>query len=111
VLTNLAVAADSHWTGKLPGMGYQGDLQSFRGLYAVLYRNYSGVAHPTYRGLNHVVEDLAPTRRRVALEGQYEGNGPYGMATVIFALALYVAAYGLGWPRSAEINEIFARRA
>jgi hypothetical protein len=109
VLTNLAVAADRHWTGLLPGFDDQEEVKSFRGLYAILYRNYSGVAHPTYRGLNHVVEDLGPTRRRVGLEGPYDSNGPYGIATVIFALGLYVAGNTLGWPQGPDVNAIFER--
>jgi hypothetical protein len=83
-LVNLASAVDQHWSGKLPGIGGRGDVQSFRGLYAVLYRNYSGLPHPTYRGLNHVVEDLGVGRRRVRLEPAYDGSGPYGIATMIW---------------------------
>jgi hypothetical protein len=108
-LANLAIAVDGRWADMLPGMGTQDEVKSFRGLYAILYRHYSGVAHPTYRGLNHVVEDLSPTRRRVVLEARYEDNGPYGIATAIFALALYVVANTLGWPRPDEINAIFER--
>lgn len=109
ILTNLAAAADAYWAGKLPGMGGEGELKSLRGFYAMLYRNYSGVAHPTFRGLNHVVDDLGPTRRQVRLENEYEGNGPYGLATLIFGLALHVAAQTLGWPSPGEINAIFER--
>lgn len=108
-LANLAVAADQHWAGKLPGMGPQADVKSFRGFYAILYRNYSGTAHPTYRGLNHVIEELDPFRRRVVLEQPYASHGPYGIATVIFALGLYVAAHALGWPQAVEVNAIFGR--
>jgi hypothetical protein len=109
VLASLAAAADGHWAGTLPGMGASPEVNSFRGLYAVLYRNYSGVAHPTYRGLNRVVEDLGATRRRVGLETEYEGSGPCGIGTVIFALGLYVTAITLGWPQIAEIEAIFER--
>ncbi len=107
ILTNLATAADAWWAGKLPGLGPQTEPASFRGLYAVLYRDYSGVAHPSFRGLNPVVEDLSPIHRRVRLESRYEGHGPYGMATVIFALALYVASDTLGWPQASEITGAF----
>jgi hypothetical protein len=109
ILTNLAVAADRHWAGRLPGMGGRGETSSFRGLYAILYRDYSGVAHPTYRGLNRVVDELGPTRRRIRLERPYEGNGPYGIATVVFALGLYVSATTLNWPRAEDIEMAFER--
>lgn len=51
-LENMAKEADRYWTGRLPGMAGKGKAQSFRGFYAVVYRNYSGFAHPTCRGLN-----------------------------------------------------------
>lgn len=109
ILTNLAFAADAHWTGALPAMRGRGEAMSFRGLYALLYRYYSGVAHPSMQGLNRVVDDLGGTRHRVRLESQYQGNGPYGLATMVFALALYVAANTIGWPRAPEIEAIFER--
>jgi hypothetical protein len=109
VLADLAIAADGCWANALPGMGGHRETKSFRGLYAILYRNYSGVAHATYRGLNPVVEDLSPIRRQVRLEGHYEGNGPYGIATVIFTLALYIVADPLGWPNAGAINPIFEK--
>lgn len=59
-LTNLAVAADKRWEGELPGMGAHGELKSFRGFYALLYRGNSGFAHPTFRGLNVVAAEVAP---------------------------------------------------
>jgi hypothetical protein len=80
VLPNLAIAADKHWAGKLPAMGSHRELHSFKGLYAVLYRQYSGTAHPSYIGLNHVVEDVTATRKRVVVEKPPEGRGPFGMA-------------------------------
>jgi hypothetical protein len=97
VLADLAAAADQYWAGRLPGMGASPEVRSFGGLYAVLYRIYSGMAHPTYRGLNRVVEDIGDGgRRRVGLEAEYEGNGPYGIGIVILALGLYVTANTLG---------------
>ncbi|HET7444520.1 MAG TPA: DUF5677 domain-containing protein [Solirubrobacterales bacterium] len=108
-LTNLAVAADKRWEGVLPGMGAHGELKSFRGFYALLYRNSSGFAHPTYRGLNAVAAEVEPGRQRVWLEERYEGTGPYGMATLIFGFGLYLANAALGWPEADEITAIFDR--
>jgi hypothetical protein len=109
VLTNLAVAADQHWAGRLPGMGAHTTTQSFRGLYAVLYRTYSATAHPSYSGINPVVEDVAPGRQRVIIEREPDGRGPFGMATVLFGLGLFVAAASLGWPPEADITAVFER--
>jgi hypothetical protein len=109
VLEQLAEAADAHWGGKLPGMGAATESRSFSGLYVALYRNYSGTSHASYRGLNPVVEDVTITRKRVVLEDRYEGRGPYGMATTVYALALFVAAESLGWPRATEVTAAFDR--
>lgn len=109
VLASVAEEADRHWAGKLPGMGGQGETKSWRGFYAIVYRNYSGFAHPTFRGLNPVVVDLSPTRKQVRLEEPYEGSGPYGMATVIFGLSLLVASTALGWPKADDVVAIFER--
>lgn len=109
VLESVAEEADRHWGGKLPGMGGKGEVKSWRGFYAIVYRSYSGFTHPTYRGLNPVVVDLSPTRKRVQLEEPYEGSGPYGMATVIFGLSLLILAEALGWPKADGVVAIFER--
>lgn len=109
VLANLAIAADKHWAGKLPAMGSHRELHSFKGLYAVLYRNYSATAHPSYIGLNHVVEDVSDIRKRAVLEKPPEGRGPFGMATVVYGLGLYVAAQSLGWPGAHQVTAAFDR--
>jgi Family of unknown function (DUF5677) len=111
-LVNLAEAADKAWAGKLAAAGHgpSSQMRSFRGLYGVLYRMYSGSAHPTVRGLNPVVEDITATEKRIVLEKSYQDvSGPYGMATVIYALALYVAALSLGWPDPDRIEAAFQR--
>ena len=108
-LETLTVEADTYWANRLPGMGASHQRDSLRGFYAILYRSYSGVAHPSFRGLNPVVEDVTATRRRVVLEKPYEGGGPYGMATVIYAFGLYVAAASLSWPDAARVTAAFDR--
>lgn len=50
------------------------------------YRNYSAGAHPSY-----------------------EGRGPYGLAIVIYSLALWVAASSLGFPDTDNIESASQR--
>lgn len=88
-------------------MGAHTERDSFRGFYAVLYRGYSATAHPSFLGLNHVVEDVSPIVRRVVVEQPTSDRGPFGMATVVFALGLYVAAEALGWPDPGRISAAF----
>jgi hypothetical protein len=109
ILPNLAIAADKHWAGKLPGMGSHQQPSSFKGFYAFLYRNHSETAHPSFIGLNYVVEDVTETRKRVILEKAPQGRGPFGMATVVYALGLYVAAQSLGWPDAQRVDAAFER--
>lgn len=107
-LEQLALAADTYWTGKIPGVEARSKLNSFRGLYASLSRWYSGMVHPTALGLNRVTDDLKRSRRRIRTDAEYTGSGPYGMATVVFGLALFAAPYALGWPSTEEIDAAFS---
>ena len=106
-LADLAVTADRYWGGRLPGMGAHTNLESFRGWYALLYRYYSGIAHPSVRGLNPVFDKVGRTRRSIRLESEYRGHGPYGMATVVYAMALFVAGRSFGWPSDSEVHSAF----
>jgi hypothetical protein len=110
-LEQLAEAADKAWDGRLEaiGLGSASQPKSFRGLYAFVYRNYSAGAHPSLRGLNPVVEDVTVTRKRIVVEGPYDGSGPYGLATVLYAVALYVAAAALQWPDTDDVEAVFER--
>jgi hypothetical protein len=107
-LEALAEDADMHWSGKLPGVG-AGTMFSLRGLYIVLYRQFSGTAHPSFRGINPVVVDITVTRKRVILEKRFDGRGPFGMATVIYGFALYVMGASLGWPEAGQVTAAFGR--
>jgi Family of unknown function (DUF5677) len=109
VLANLAGDADDYWEGTVEGIQSRHERRSFRGLYATAYRYQSGLAHPGERSLHPVVEDVTATHKLVKLEDSVDGNGPYGMATTVYALGLLVAEHSLGWPTNAEVNAIFAR--
>jgi hypothetical protein len=106
-LASKATLADRHWAPRIEAFREEG-LGSFRGLYTILFRQHSGLVHATFRGINHVSIDLDPPRKRIVLEDvAQEGNGPYGMATVVYGLGLLAAAESLGWPGSAEIERVF----
>ncbi len=107
-LEALAQEADEHWTGRLPGLSGE-TTSSLRAMYTVLYRQYSGAAHPSFRGLNAVVIDVSATRKRVVLEAPFEGRGPFGMATVTYAMALFIVSDSLGWPEHSRVTRAFER--
>jgi len=109
VLADLATAADLYWGGQIPGMATGDRVVSFRGWYGLVYRHYSAVAHPTIRGLHRVVDDVGGVKRRVVIERADQGDGPYGMGVLIFAVALFVASQSLDWPSKDEITEVFDR--
>lgn len=109
-LADLAIAADKRWDGRVRGMGKHTEALSLSGWYAVLYRGYSAMAHPSERGLNRVAEELAPGRLRIDLEVPASGRtGPYGMATFVYGVALYIAAEALSWPDASAVSTIFDR--
>ena len=107
-LDRLAEQADEHWSARIESHGARGDLGTFRGLYAFAYRYHSALAHPGERGLHPVVEDISETRKRVKIEDTFEGRGPYGMATVIYAMALLVSEQTFAWPAATAVDAIFA---
>ena len=108
-LASKAIAADTYWAPRIEQFRSEG-LGSFRGLYTILFRQHSGLVHATMRGINHVSVDLEPPRMRIVSEDVApEGNGPYGMATVVYGLGLLVAAEALGWPDATAIEDVFDR--
>jgi hypothetical protein len=107
-LASKAAMADKHWIPRIEALQPH-SLRSLRGFYTILFREQSGLVHATMRGLNHVTIDLAPSRKRVVLEGPPGESSPYGMATVVYGIGLLVAAQSLGWPDADEIEAIFAR--
>lgn len=112
-LADLAVAADKAGSGKLPGIdgNIKAPARSFRGHYAVIYRYTSTTAHPSFTGINRVVEQAGAAARVVHLEESGPGRDwdPYGTATLIYGLCLFVASASLGWPESARVDSIFGR--
>lgn len=107
-LEALAEEADEYWTSRLPGLN-SGTMWSLRGMYTVLYRQFSGTAHPSFRGLNSVVVDISATRKRVVLEAPFEGSGPFGIATIIYGMTLFIVSDPLGWPEHARVARVFGR--
>ncbi len=121
-LIELAVAADQRWLGVLPGFNgdhddaeesddEEPDGQSFRKLYAIVYRHTSAFAHPSWRGLGRVTLDSRRTVRRVAMEQADPAYpfDPVGLGTLIFATGLFVAGEALGWPAPEAVVAIFNR--
>jgi hypothetical protein len=106
-LASKALVADDFWEPRIDALGVD-EFGSFRGLYTILFRQHSGLVHSTYRGLNHVIEHVSPTGRRVVLETSLGGRGPYGMAVAVYGLALLVAAQAIGWSSADDVEALFA---
>jgi hypothetical protein len=50
---------------------------------------------------------LDGSHKRVQLEERPpDMHGPFGLATIVFALGLYVAAETIGWPGKFEIDRV-----
>jgi hypothetical protein len=108
-LSTRAVLADEYWAGRLPALVGSETTHSYRGLYAVVYRQLSAVDHASVMGLGPVVVDLPDGSRRVELGTESQGMDPVGNARLLLAWSLYVAAETLGWPDRDSIDDAFAR--
>jgi len=110
-LIDLAVGADETWQKVLPGFGASSDAQSFRKLYATVYRHTSAFAHPTWRGLHRVTIDAGALARRVVMEAPDPAYplDPVGLGTMIFGTGLFVAGDILGWPERDQVLAVFER--
>lgn len=51
----LAVTVDRYWAKEARGFRDDGDIRSFRGLYAAVYRRSSTLIHPTQEGMERHV--------------------------------------------------------
>jgi hypothetical protein len=101
-LASKAAAVDRYWAPRVEAID-----DEFRRLYTLLFRTHSGLVHATFRGLNHVTEVVSSTRTRVLVQLPPDGRGATGMATVVYGLALLVAAQALGWPSTADVHAVF----
>jgi len=99
-------AADRYWSKRLPEAEPDGQT-SFRGQYVLIYRHASGLMHPTFRGLNHVIYETPTHQLSIDLEGTPKKGGPLGVSSCVFGLALFVAGESLGWPRREAITGVF----
>jgi hypothetical protein len=110
VVLDRAQAADAHWASRIAGLRDSTTPTSFRGLYAAAYRHFSAIAHPTSLGLNPVTVDLDGSQTRVQLEERPpDMGGPFGLATIVYALGLYVASETIAWPTKFEIDRVLTR--
>ena len=109
-LIDMATAADGHWTKILEPLTGSDTVKSYRGFYALTYRQESSIAHATLLGLNPVWVELPDGGRRVQLEQRREDSqGPFGRASLIFGFTVMVAGESLpGWPGAKEVEAVFA---
>lgn len=114
-LVDLAIAADKHWAGKLKGLQNHNEPVSLSGFYALLYRSYSAIAHPSEMGLQRVIDDLDGGRVRVQIERppsrRSVRSGPWGIAGVVYTIGLLAASESLGWPDADAVYKIYERYA
>jgi hypothetical protein len=108
-LAAIATAADKAWAGKVRGLDAHTEAGSFRGLYAIVYRGYSATAHPGYRSIHPVVDELPTGGQHVHLDDSETHRSNLGMGCVLVAFALAIARESLGWDVSDEaLDAIFA---
>jgi hypothetical protein len=105
-LTERARVADADW-GERFGFGSIGNpLASLRAAYTTLYRFATAFAHPTFLGLNPVME-RTPAATVIFVEKGDQGAKPMLLVPSLLGIALVIGSDLLGSPRMSEINAIF----
>jgi Family of unknown function (DUF5677) len=96
-LKQLAMEADNHWSTRLDAHAGRNERYGFTGLYRVLYRHSSAVAHGTAYGLGGVIHDGAPGLMTVGSERPF-AHSPFSFGGVVYAMGLiiYAEAFAIG---------------
>lgn len=103
-----AKEADQYWTARVPWMSDRGPGTTFLGMYEVIYRGFSAVAHPTLVGLGCVVRHPRESIAVVEMESRRaDRHGPLGLAVMLFGLSLYLASEAIGWPNREDVLSVF----
>lgn len=106
-LAERAVQADEYWIGRIPILEPAPDVKSFRSFYAWIYRHNSSYEHASYMGLNSVAVDLSDETARVDVS-QGVVMRDVGLISVLYTIALRIAADVLGRPDSAEVDAVWS---
>jgi hypothetical protein len=96
-LKELAMQADNHWSTHLDIHASRNERHGFTGLYRLLYRHSSAVAHGTAYGLSGVIGDGAPGVLIVGPERSFM-DSPFSLGGVVYAMGLiiYAEAFAVG---------------
>jgi len=90
-LKELAQQADDYWSARLEAHAGREARYGLTGLYRVLYRHSSAVAHGTAYGLGGVVESAGPGLLLVGPEHPFMHN-PFSFAGVVYAMGMIIYA-------------------
>jgi hypothetical protein len=86
-----AKAADVYWSEQVPELSSPRERYGFAGLYRIVYRWGSAVAHGTAFGLDSVITGDTPGTRTIGFE-RAQAHNPYSLAQVVYAVGLIVYA-------------------
>jgi hypothetical protein len=106
-LTDMALEADKHWSGRIDGLHPDGHLLGFRGLYLSIYRLGSRPAHGSMLALEPYVTHV---ERRIVVDTARQGTLLwYSLIAPLFSIGLVVAAQRFHWLDEVNIREIAER--
>lgn len=106
-LLQRAREADDDWGDKLPEHS-SAAFMSYTGQYASFYRHHSGFEHASTLGLLAFADAQPDGSALVSLEEE-EDDTLLGVAVIVYAWSLFIAAERLGWPREEEVvREVWA---
>jgi hypothetical protein len=106
----ITAEADSHWSHVIESHGTPSSRFGLAGLYRVLYAHTSAVGHGNAIALQNFVTSGGP-HIRVVVAGELIGDDqPYGLASIVFSMALLVFERAFSSPGITEaLDALFTR--
>jgi hypothetical protein len=100
-LKDLAMVADNFWPTAIREHSGRESRHGLTGLYRVLFRHSSAVAHGTAYGLGGVIGDGPPGLLIIGAERPFMGN-PFSLGGVVYAMGLLIYAKAFEIDKMAE---------
>lgn len=104
-VADLAALVDRHWSEQSQAFR-DGDIRTFRGLYAAVYRRSSTLIHPTQEGMERHMESTDAGIVISLDELQAKPRASVGFAVPMMAFMLIVYAHHFGWPDEEVVSAL-----
>jgi hypothetical protein len=90
-LKDQAIAADNHWSARIESHAARDQRHGLAGMYRMIYRHSSAVAHGTAYGLTGIAAAAGPGLCQVGVEHRFVYD-PFRLAGVVYSTGLLIYA-------------------